>query len=310
MTTIELVDLEMEHVAWVTVPNYPVDDPPDLVSWDGRMFVPWQHVGEGVDPAVTSHIWAEVVVVHAVERPAAAGDVVRAMVAIDKGVRSGEINLGIPLKYLYPGEEPTKQVVLPDAVIADLTRAVATIPAVTVPAWRQIEPAPIPPDAMPVVDRTAVTTLHGTPVEAVREQHAAQPTGQHADYIVLTDAERAKGHVRPVRDAYVHVGPRGPQHPLRDLTEEERARFAQYSYIKYEAYQPSDAVVNGRYWTQAQLDAKGCGRVTTMGRKLAETYARDPGFYGSTFCVGCNRHLPVGAEGEFVWHGTSIRVGT
>jgi hypothetical protein len=41
-----------------------------------------------------------------------------------------------------------------------------------------------------------------------------------------------------------------------------------------------------------------CGSVTTMGRVLAETYARDPAFYGATFCVACNRHLPVA---EFVW---------
>jgi hypothetical protein len=41
-----------------------------------------------------------------------------------------------------------------------------------------------------------------------------------------------------------------------------------------------------------------CGSVTTMGRVLAETYARDPAFYGATFCVRCNRHLPVA---EFVW---------
>ena len=41
-----------------------------------------------------------------------------------------------------------------------------------------------------------------------------------------------------------------------------------------------------------------CGLVTTMGRALSETYARDPGFYSQTFCVHCNKHLPVS---EFVW---------
>jgi hypothetical protein len=53
-----------------------------------------------------------------------------------------------------------------------------------------------------------------------------------------------------------------------------------------------------------------CGVVTYMGRALAETYARDPYFYGATFCVGCNTHLPVGADGEFVWDGTDEKVGT
>jgi hypothetical protein len=40
-----------------------------------------------------------------------------------------------------------------------------------------------------------------------------------------------------------------------------------------------------------------CGSVTTMGRSLSETYARDPSFYGATFCVHCNKHFPVA---EFV----------
>lgn len=47
-----------------------------------------------------------------------------------------------------------------------------------------------------------------------------------------------------------------------------------------------------------------------MGVALAETYARDPEFYGSTMCVACGVHYPVGAKGEFVWQGTDERVGT
>ena len=49
-----------------------------------------------------------------------------------------------------------------------------------------------------------ITTLHGTPVDELREKQAKQPTGQHDDYIVLADEERAKGFVRPVRNGYVH----------------------------------------------------------------------------------------------------------
>jgi len=112
---------------------------------------------------------------------------------------------------------------------------------------------------VPPVDRSSVTTLHGTPVDELRRQQAAQPTGMHADYIVLTDEERAKGFVRPVRRAYVH---------------------------------------------------QKCGSLTTMGTKLAETYARDPKFYGATFCCSCNSHFPVGADGEFLWDGTNEKVGT
>ena len=52
---------------------------------------------------------------------------------------------------------------------------------------------------------------------------------------------------------------------------------------------------------------KPCGTTTTMGQALAETYARDPGFYSGTFCVSCRAHF---ALDQFVWDGTSEQVGT
>lgn len=50
-----------------------------------------------------------------------------------------------------------------------------------------------------------------------------------------------------------------------------------------------------------------CGSITRMGQALSETYARDPTFYGSTFCVECNKHLPVN---EFVWTVDGTQVGS
>ncbi len=50
-----------------------------------------------------------------------------------------------------------------------------------------------------------------------------------------------------------------------------------------------------------------CGTVTTMSRAIAETYARDPGFYGSTFCVKCRAHFPVA---EFTWRDSDEKVGS
>lgn len=50
-----------------------------------------------------------------------------------------------------------------------------------------------------------------------------------------------------------------------------------------------------------------CGAVTTMGIALAETYARDPGFYSGTMCVTCHAHFPLD---QFVWAGTNEQVGT
>jgi hypothetical protein len=53
-----------------------------------------------------------------------------------------------------------------------------------------------------------------------------------------------------------------------------------------------------------------CGTVTRMAQSIAETYARDPRFYGSTYCCACRMHLPVGPDGEFVWPDDGTKVGT
>jgi hypothetical protein len=52
-----------------------------------------------------------------------------------------------------------------------------------------------------------------------------------------------------------------------------------------------------------------CGKVTTMSRAIAETYARDPGFYGGTFCFTCGAHFPIGESGEFVWCDLNGSIG-
>lgn len=136
-------------------------------------------------------------------------------------------------------------------------------------------------------------------------------SGQHTQYWVLGDAERARGFIRPVRHSYKHVGIAGPAHPLRDLTEDETALYADVGFVKFEAYPPGSHG-SGRFWTREELGkiGRGCGAVTTMGGALAETYARDPRFYGATMCVRCGTHLPVGRDGEFVWDNTDERVGT
>lgn len=50
-----------------------------------------------------------------------------------------------------------------------------------------------------------------------------------------------------------------------------------------------------------------CGETTTMGLKLCETYAREPKFYGSTYCTHCSMHLPVA---EFKWSEDGAVVGS
>ena len=107
------------------------------------------------------------------------------------------------------------------------------------------------------VDRTKTTLTDGSPVTP--DHRELRPDGQQKGYVVLSEEERAKGFVRPVRRWYVH---------------------------------------------------DKCGGVTMMGYALAETYARDPGFYSGTYCAVCCAHFPVGADGEFHWRGTTERVGT
>lgn len=54
-----------------------------------------------------------------------------------------------------------------------------------------------------------------------------------------------------------------------------------------------------------------CGTVTTMPTAIAETYARNPYYYGSTFCCGCGDYYRVGATGQFIWDDRSKeKVGT
>lgn len=86
--------------------------------------------------------------------------------------------------------------------------------------------------------------------------HGGGGGGQNEAYLILSDEERAKGFVRPLRNAYIH---------------------------------------------------RTCGTVTMMRQEIAETYARNPKFYGATFCANCNTHSPVD---EFFWDGTQEKVGS
>lgn len=107
---------------------------------------------------------------------------------------------------------------------------------------------------MEPVDRSARVLTDGSPVTP--DHRELRPDGQQKGYVVLTEEERHKGFVRPVRQTYKH---------------------------------------------------KTCGMTTHMGIALAETYARDPGFYNGTFCVTCGAHFPLD---QFVWQGTDEQVGS
>lgn len=82
------------------------------------------------------------------------------------------------------------------------------------------------------------------------------PSGQNEAYLVLSEEERKKGFVRPLRRSYRHAT---------------------------------------------------CGEITSMSPAIAETYARNPKFYGATFCIKCGGHFPLA---EFKWADSDEVVGS
>lgn len=158
-------------------------------------------------------------------------------------------------------------------------------------------------DAKHTTDGNEPTQLTGGAPQPIDPQ-----TGQHKAYWVLSEEERAGGFIRPLRFKYIHVGLR-PKYPVRQLTAEETERWKEAGYTLFETY-PEDSPEGkdgkvGRFWTP-ELLSSGCMTETTMSRTIAETYAKDPNFYGGTFCCKCKTHLPVE---QFEWEDGS-KVGS
>lgn len=144
-----------------------------------------------------------------------------------------------------------------------------------------------------------------------------KPTEQAKVYLVLADEERAKGFIRPVRDSYIHVGKALPNPALgllEELSEEDKERYKEQGWTYLFKYNDTTNGL-GKMMTQKEVDLfkagkqriGACGTTTTMAKEIAETYAREPGFYKFTYCVQCMKHLPVE---EFVWLGTNETVGS
>ena len=138
--------------------------------------------------------------------------------------------------------------------------------------------------------------------------------GQNDCYLVLSEEERAKGFIRPYRSAYTHVGRlvESEEGIIEPLPKEEAKRYGDKNYTYFLRYPESRSPLVGKALTQEEVDNMGkhiggCGTLTTMGRALSETYARDPKFYGGTYCTGCNKHLPVS---EFKWDKDGQVVGS
>ena len=105
-----------------------------------------------------------------------------------------------------------------------------------------------------------------------------------------------------------------PQDPRLGHGEDTAPRPMNEAYLVLSAEERAKGFTRPLYRAYLHHDPE-CGGVTTMGLALCETYARDPSFYGATFCARCSMHRPVGAEGEFTWldetgSDTHILVGT
>jgi len=134
------------------------------------------------------------------------------------------------------------------------------------------------------------------------------PNGQQLTHLVLSEEERGRGYVRPLRLSYRHVG-----RSLCGDTSDPASSPAQEGKVWACAAQPGHDGPHGDVKRQvtpeeaAKGHAGGCGSVTTMSRAIAETYARDPAFYGATWCCGCQGYHPVG---EYTWHPDGSIVGS
>lgn len=130
--------------------------------------------------------------------------------------------------------------------------------------------------------------------------HIKSKSGQNMKYLILSEEERAKGFVRPLRRSYVHVGtkPNLEEGTIRKLTDEEKIMCAGENYVAFLQYKKNRGHVVGLFLKDGYDKSNGCGGVTVMRLELCQTYACDPKFYSSTYCAHCKTHLPVS---EFIW---------
>jgi hypothetical protein len=125
-------------------------------------------------------------------------------------------------------------------------------------------------------------------VEAERNRRALevlkQKSEQHGAEVCTTDGKPPDPDYADLHNAPKPVGTSGQHESYYVLCESERAK----GFV--------------RPVRRTYIHTK-CGTSTSMGQALAETYARDPNFYGATFCCMCGTHYPVA---EFKWEDGEI----
>lgn len=112
-----------------------------------------------------------------------------------------------------------------------------------------------------------------------------KPGQMNVKYLVLSEEERAKEFVRPLRHRYVHLG----------VAFDARVAAAELQReLDGETITLPDLMERAKKLASSDT----CGCVTWMNAAIAETYARNPSFYGATWCARCSMHRPLT---EFLW---------
>lgn len=135
-----------------------------------------------------------------------------------------------------------------------------------------------------------------------------QPGPQNKKYLVLSEAELAKGYVRPVRTSYVHTGRLicgKVQSPDEYGLPADAVAYVCSMEKNHEGDCRIFSPVNKRELRRLETTGflGGCDTTTTMHTTLAETYAANPKFYSATYCCQCMMHINVN---EFQWKDGQI----
>lgn len=132
-------------------------------------------------------------------------------------------------------------------------------------------------------------------VVASARQYLEKVKREAAEAIPVDRSARQLSDGSPVTIDHLEINPAtGQQKDYVVLAEEERAkgfvRPVRLSYVHLK-----------------------CGTSTRMSQQIAETYARDPSFYGGTFCMHCGYHYPLvlpDGPRAFLWEDTNEGVGS
>lgn len=168
-------------------------------------------------------------------------------------------------------------------------------------------------------ERDEINSLHRR-IEALEKSVAALDarTGNMVrlgpSQIILTNqeiAEKGKRLTEAIAAANKEIPPADRSQrtliggkPVTDDHREIQADGMQKDYVVLSAEERAKGFVRP---VRRSYVHKTCGTLTKMGLDLAETYARDPGFYNGTFCAMCRAHFPLD---QFVWDGTEEIVGS